>query len=80
MMGPMDPSRPEDCDGLDLRATLHRLYPDYGPAWRAAIELGIDVGQLEENLSLTPTERLNQLAQMNRTYELLRGTAHTRHP
>ncbi len=32
--------------------------PDAGPAWRAAVEAGIDMSLLEENLRRTPWERL----------------------
>jgi hypothetical protein len=47
----------------------------YGPAWDAAIEMGLDMGQLEYNLSISPTERLVQHEQMMRTFELLHGAA-----
>jgi hypothetical protein len=33
-------------------------HPAAGPAWQAAIDFGIDVGQLDFLLTLTPTERL----------------------
>ena len=45
-----------------------RALPSHGPAWEAAIEFGIDVTLLERNLSLTPTERLQQLDDMLRLY------------
>jgi hypothetical protein len=32
--------------------------PDAGPAWRAAMECGIDMSLIEENLRRTPWERL----------------------
>ncbi len=32
--------------------------PDAGPAWRAAFAQGIDMSLIEENLKLTPWERL----------------------
>jgi hypothetical protein len=32
--------------------------PDAGPAWRAATESGWDMRELEDNLRLTPWERL----------------------
>lgn len=32
--------------------------PDAGPAWRAAFAQGIDMSLIEENLRLTPWERL----------------------
>jgi hypothetical protein len=75
----MNPVRPQDCDGLDLRPIFREIYPDFGPGWRAAIDMGIDVGQLDQNLSLTPTERLLQLDEMNRTYELIFGKAQAGH-
>ena len=41
--------------------------PDAGPAWRSAYEAGFDMAPLEDNLKLTPEERLQkherQLAQ-----------------
>ena len=40
---------------------LNRGYlcpPDAGPAWRAAHESGLDMSLIEENLRLTPWERL----------------------
>jgi hypothetical protein len=43
-----------------------------GPEWEAAIAFGIDVSLLEHNLSLTPTERLEQLQRMTELYEFLR--------
>ena len=39
-----------------------------GPAWRAAIEYGIDVTLLERNLALTPTERMRQHDEALRLY------------
>jgi hypothetical protein len=32
--------------------------PDAGPAWRAAMEAGIDMSLIEENLKRSPWERL----------------------
>lgn len=40
---------------------LRAAFPSYGAGWDAAVELGIDVSQLLENLALTPTQRLEQL-------------------
>ena len=34
--------------------------PDAGPAWREAYEAGCDMAELEENLRLTPWERLEK--------------------
>ncbi len=67
----MNPCDPKDCDALDVREVLRQVHPSYGPDWDAAIELGIDVGRLEYNLSLTPNERLQQLQEMTDTYERL---------
>jgi hypothetical protein len=35
--------------------------PDAGPAWRAAMDAGIDMSLIEESLKLTPAERLEEL-------------------
>jgi len=42
-------------------------------AWQAAIDYGIDVSLLEENLRLTPDERLAQLVAMQRLYDAVRA-------
>lgn len=42
-------------------------------AWQSAIDYGIDVSLLEENLRLTPNERLEQLVAMQRLYDAVRG-------
>lgn len=47
--------------------------PSRGPCWDAAIEFGIDVTLLLENLELTPTQRLARLQQANDFHELLRN-------
>ena len=39
-----------------------------GPAWRAAIDHGIDVTLLERNLSLSPTDRMRQHDEALRLY------------
>lgn len=36
----------------------------FGPAWRAAVDAGIDVTLLERNRGLTPAQRLEQLDEM----------------
>ena len=74
----VDPTNPKDCDDLDLRAVWRASYPSYGPSWDAAIEMGIDMSQLEHNLTLTPTERLLQHEEMMRTFELLHEGAHAK--
>lgn len=34
--------------------------PDAGPAWRAAVEMGMDMSLIEQNLEISPWERLLQ--------------------
>ena len=41
-----------------MEKELLKQWPSYGPEWDAAIEFGVDVALLLENLDLTPTERL----------------------
>lgn len=53
------------------REQLER-WPSYGAGWDAAIAAGIDVALLEENLRLTPAERLAQLDRMTRLWESTR--------
>ena len=51
---------------------LRAAFPSYGPNWDRAVELGIDVSLLLENLELTPQQRLEQLeALLNETDALL---------
>jgi hypothetical protein len=38
--------------------------PDAGPAWRAAMEAGIDMSLIEASLKLTPEQRLAELQQV----------------
>lgn len=40
-------------------------------AWQTAIDFGIDVSLLDENLRLTPHERLEQLVAMQRLYHTI---------
>jgi hypothetical protein len=46
--------------------------PSYGPDWDAAIEFGIDVSLLLENLALSPAMRLARLQQTAEFHALLR--------
>lgn len=39
----------------------YQMPPDAGPAWRAAFEAGEDMTQIEDNLALTPEERILRL-------------------
>jgi hypothetical protein len=74
---PVNIRDPQSCDALDLRGVWRDSYESSGPAWDAAIEMGIDVTQLLANLELSPTERLVQHAQLLRTFEALHGIAAT---
>jgi hypothetical protein len=47
-------------------------FPSYGPDWEVAIDFGIDVSLLLENLALTPGERLERLQQVAQFHALLR--------
>jgi hypothetical protein len=38
--------------------------PDAGPAWRAAMEAGIDMSLIEDSLKLTPEQRLAEHQQV----------------
>jgi hypothetical protein len=38
--------------------------PDAGPTWRAAYEAGLDMEALEENLRLTPEQRIEKHQRM----------------
>jgi len=68
---------PRACDALDLWSVWRDAYESSGPAWDAAIEMGIDVTQLLANLEMSPTERLIQHEQLLRTFEALHGIAAT---
>jgi hypothetical protein len=46
--------------------------PSYGPDWERAIEFGVDVVLLLENLARTPAERLRRLQQVADFHALLR--------
>ncbi len=56
----------------DPRELLRQAFASYGPEWAEAIEAGVDVSLLVENLQLSPTERLEQLQRMTELYEELR--------
>lgn len=56
---------------MDRRQLLRKL-PSFGPAWDRAIDLGIDVALLEENLRLSPSQRVEQLHAMTQLIESIR--------
>ncbi len=47
--------------------------PSFGPDWEAAIDFGIDVTLLLENLALTPAQRLRRMQQAVEFHERLRA-------
>ena len=49
--------------------------PDDHPDWVRALEMGIDVRLLEENLRLTPEQRILQLLDMDRLFVAIHGRA-----
>ncbi|MFY2560685.1 hypothetical protein ACN469_23985 [Corallococcus terminator] len=57
---------------MDMRDLLRQSFPSYGSHWDAAIDAGVDVSLLLQNLELTPTERIEQLQRMTELYEALR--------
>jgi hypothetical protein len=59
---------------------LRAAFPSYGPDWEAAIDYGIDVSLLLENLELTPTQRLEQLQRMIEFYDEVRRARGDVHP
>jgi hypothetical protein len=58
---------------IDLRPIFRSEWPSYGPAWDRGVELGIDVGELERNLKLTPEQRILQHQRLLRLAEMMRG-------
>ncbi len=57
---------------MDQRELLRAAFPSYGPDWDAAIDYGIDVSLLIDNLELTPSQRIEQL---QRTLDLMAALA-----
>ena len=50
-----------------------RHIPSSGAAWDAAVDYGVDVTLLLENLTLTPAQRLAQLQGVVRLHAVLRN-------
>ena len=65
--GIVRPSRYRYSMDVDERNAQHES------AWQAAVAYGIDVSLLEENLRLTPEERLAQLVAMQRFYDAVQA-------
>ncbi|MFT3839516.1 MAG: hypothetical protein QM723_21210 [Myxococcaceae bacterium] len=51
---------------------LRAAFPSAGPDWDRAVEMGIDVSLLVENLKLTPTQRLERLESLLNELEELK--------
>lgn len=60
-----------DSEGFPSEWTRDRL-PSFGPDWDAAIDFGIDVSLLLENLERTPAQRLERLQKLVEFHEILR--------
>lgn len=60
---------------MALPEELRAAFPSYGPDWDAAIEHGVDVSLILENLALTPTERLAQLENFLNELDALKAAA-----
>lgn len=61
-----------DVDGFTSDWAREHL-PSYGPDWDRAIDFGVDVTLLLENLALSPAERLKRLQQVVEFHSLLRN-------
>ncbi len=53
-----------DFDALDRSAWMRQALPDFGPDWQAAIEMGVDVVELDRRLRWTPDGRVRALCAM----------------
>lgn len=58
---------------------MKAAFPSYGPDWDRAVEMGIDVSLLLENLSLTPTQRLQRLQELVDATAELRAAVSRKH-
>jgi hypothetical protein len=58
--------------GMDAK-TIRELLPSRGPAWEAAIDMGIDVTLLDANLQMTVEERLLALVELNEVADELQA-------
>jgi hypothetical protein len=65
----------DSMDTDDPRVWFRSHFPSYGPDWDAAVEYGVDMALLEENLKRTPAERLDALQTMLDLTSELRGLA-----
>ncbi len=59
---------------------LTAAFPSYGPDWDRAVQLGIDVSLLLENLALTPEQRLDRLERLVRETDELRAAVQVADP
>lgn len=58
--------------GMAFPNELRAAFPSAGPDWDRAVEMGIDVSLLVENLKLTPTQRLERLESLLNELEELK--------
>jgi hypothetical protein len=65
-------------DGIDRREWL-RSQPSSGPAWDAAIDFGIDVSLISENLSHSMSERFAESVRMTRFSALVESARERLH-
>ena len=54
---------------------LRLAFPSHGPDWDQAVDAGVDVSLLEENLAATPLERLQRLQALVDATDALRKAA-----
>ncbi len=67
----MAPLEHPESVGFPSQWARERL-PSFGPDWEAAIDFGIDVSLLLENLERTPAQRLERLQKLVEFHEALR--------
>jgi hypothetical protein len=65
-------------DEFDRRPWL-RKQPSYGADWDAAIEFGIDVSMIEENLQLSYEERFRESVRLTRFAKTLEAARERLH-
>lgn len=69
---------PDTLERMAFPAELRAAFPSAGPDWDRAVDAGIDVSLLEENLALTPLQRLQRLQALVDATDALRKAAGVR--
>jgi hypothetical protein len=59
---------------------LKAAFPSFGPDWDRAVEMGVDVSLLLENLTLSPTQRIAQLEDLLREVDAFKRAVKRRDP